>query len=128
MSIAGLSIDVKTLKLKIFQILRLVLLPQLIEAISYLIFSHLIYGYDYFFGFTLGYMMGALGPAVVISCILDLNNNGYGKHKELTPSSLLAISIDNIVAITIATILVKKLIPVSSSASSVLIFTGIPTE
>jgi len=72
--------------------------------------------------------MAALGPAVVISCILDLNNNGFAKQKGLTSSTLLAVSIDNIVAITIATILVKKLIPVNSSASTLLIFTGIPKD
>jgi len=54
LSIAGLSIDTKTLKLKIFQVLRLVIIPQICEAVAYLVFSHLIFGYDYFFGFTFG--------------------------------------------------------------------------
>jgi len=72
--------------------------------------------------------MAALSPAVVISCMIDLNNNGYGKHKELTPIALLSISLDNIIGITIATILVKYLIPNDSSVSKALIYNGIPTD
>jgi len=71
--------------------------------------------------------MSAIGPAIVISCILELNHDGYAKHKGLTSSTLLAVSIDNIIAITVSTILVKKLIPIETS-STIIIFTGIPKE
>jgi len=69
--------------------------------------------------------MAAIGPAIVIACVLDLNNNGYAKHKGLTSSMLLAVSIDNIIAITIASILVKLMIP-AKTTSTMLIMVGIP--
>jgi len=69
--------------------------------------------------------MAAIGPAIVIACVLDLNNYGYAKKKGLTSSMLLAVSMDNIIAITIASILVKLMIP-AKTTSTMLIMVGIP--
>merc|ERR1712230_219452 len=108
LSLAGLSLDMDVIKGKTWPILRLTSFPQLFEALSILVTGWLVLGYDPLFSFTVGYIMAAVSPAVVVPGMIDLNNRKYGKKKGVTTMILGAASLDDILAITVVTILLKS--------------------
>jgi len=129
LSVGGLSFDIDTFKRKYVEILNLALLPQLIEAASVIFSGYVLLGFSPFFSFTFGYIIAAIAPAVIIPCMLDLNMQGYGKTKGLTTTLFISCTLDNILAITIFSILIKFLIPLQlSDASKPLVLKFVPNN
>ncbi|KAM4834377.1 sodium/hydrogen exchanger 9B1 isoform 2-T2 [Thomomys bottae] len=97
---AGLGLDPEALKQLKTACLRLSFGPCITEACSAAVFSHFIMKFPWKWGFLLGFMLGAVSPAVVVPSMLLLQETGYGVEKGIPTLLVAASSLDDIVAIT----------------------------
>ncbi|XP_017825873.3 sodium/hydrogen exchanger 9B1 isoform X3 [Callithrix jacchus] len=75
---AGLGLDPQALKHLKEVCFRLAAGPCLIEASAAAVFSHFIMKFPWQWAFLLGFVLGAVSPAVVVPSMLLLQENGYG--------------------------------------------------
>ncbi|XP_060102969.1 sodium/hydrogen exchanger 9B2-like [Heteronotia binoei] len=100
LALAGLGLDAQALyKLK-FVCLRLTFGPCLTEATAAAVASHFIMHLPWTWGFMLGFVLGAVSPAVVVLSMLRLQAQGYGAEKGIPTLLIAASSFDDVVAIT----------------------------
>nr|XP_023420099.1 sodium/hydrogen exchanger 9B1 isoform X3 [Cavia porcellus] len=97
---AGLGLDPKALQQMKTVCFRLSFGPCLVEACSAAVFSHFIMDFPWQWGFLLGFVLGAVSPAVVVPSMLRLQEAGYGAEKGIPTLLVAASSMDDIVAIT----------------------------
>ncbi|OBS70032.1 hypothetical protein A6R68_01427, partial [Neotoma lepida] len=97
---AGLGLDPQALKHLKGVCLRLSFGPCLVEACSAALFSHFLMEFPWQWGFLLGFVLGAVSPAVVVPSMLLLQENGYGVEKGIPTLLVAASSLDDVVAIT----------------------------
>ncbi|GIY82474.1 hypothetical protein CDAR_548681 [Caerostris darwini] len=101
---AGLSLDVmKLLKLKML-VLRLTLIPCIVEACTMGVLAHFLLGLPWIFSIMLGWLMSAIAPEVVMPLVMNLEEQGYGLSKGIPTLIIAALSLDDIVAIAAFTI------------------------
>ncbi|XP_073093332.1 sodium/hydrogen exchanger 9B1 isoform X2 [Manis javanica] len=97
---AGLGLDSQALKHLKGVCLRLAMGPCLMEACATAVISHFLLNFPWQWGFLLGFVIGAVSPAVVIPSMLLLQENGYGIEKGIPTLLIAASSLDDILAIT----------------------------
>ncbi|XP_044284434.1 sodium/hydrogen exchanger 9B2-like [Varanus komodoensis] len=97
---AGLGLDAKALKKLKAVCLRLSLGPCLTEACTAAVVSHFLMHLPWEWGFMLGFVLGAVSPAVVVPSMLILQAGGYGVDKGIPTLLMAAGSFDDILAIT----------------------------
>uniref|UniRef100_A0A2K5EUB7 Solute carrier family 9 member B1 n=1 Tax=Aotus nancymaae TaxID=37293 RepID=A0A2K5EUB7_AOTNA len=97
---AGLGLDPQALKHLKGVCFRLAAGPCLIEASAAAVFSHFIMKFPWQWAFLLGFVLGAVSPAVVVPSMLLLQENGYGIKKGIPTLLMAASSMDDILAIT----------------------------
>nr|XP_023404275.1 sodium/hydrogen exchanger 9B1 [Loxodonta africana] len=97
---AGLGLDPEALKHLKTVCLRLSMGPCLIEACSAAVFSHFIMKFPWKWAFLLGFVIGAVSPAIVVPSMLLLQERGYGIEKGIPTLLIAASSLDDILAIT----------------------------
>ncbi|XP_024597593.1 sodium/hydrogen exchanger 9B1 [Neophocaena asiaeorientalis asiaeorientalis] len=97
---AGLGLDPQALKHLKGVCLRLSMGPCLIEACSTAVVSHFLMNFPWQWGFLLGFVVGAVSPAVVVPSMLHLQEKGYGFEKGIPTLLVAASSLDDVVAIS----------------------------
>ncbi|XP_055290545.1 sodium/hydrogen exchanger 9B1 [Moschus berezovskii] len=97
---AGLGLDPQALKNLKRVCLRLSMGPCLMEACSTAVISHFLMDFPWQWGFLLGFVVGAVSPAVVVPSMLHLQERGYGVEKGIPTLLIAASSLDDILAIT----------------------------
>lgn len=98
---AGLGIDRVSLK-KIGNVaLKMACIPCLFEGFTVMIVTHLLLGFPFAICGTLGFIIAAVSPAVVVPEMLSLKEKNLGKEKEIPTLILAGASIDDIFAITL---------------------------
>ncbi|CAH2301230.1 sodium hydrogen exchanger 9B2 isoform X1 [Pelobates cultripes] len=97
---AGLGLDPMALKKLKAVCLRLSLGPCAIEACSAALLSHFLLGLPITWAFMLGFVLGAVSPAVVVPSMLILQHGGFGVEKGVPTLLMAAGSFDDILAIT----------------------------
>ncbi|CAE1272954.1 SLC9B1_2 [Acanthosepion pharaonis] len=97
---AGLGLDPEALKKLSFAVVRLAFSPCLTETVVAAIVSHFLLGLPWIWGFMLGFVIAAVSPAVVVPCLLHLQDWGYGIDKGIPTLVIAAASIDDVLAIT----------------------------
>ncbi|XP_061441509.1 sodium/hydrogen exchanger 9B2-like [Rhineura floridana] len=100
LALAGLGIDPKALNTLKAVCFRLSLGPCIIEACSAAVLSHFIMHLPWEWGFMLGFVLGAVSPAIVVLSMLMLQSKGYGVDKGIPTLLIAAGSLDDVVAIT----------------------------
>uniref|UniRef100_A0A672Q9X6 Mitochondrial sodium/hydrogen exchanger 9B2-like n=1 Tax=Sinocyclocheilus grahami TaxID=75366 RepID=A0A672Q9X6_SINGR len=80
--------------------LRLSMFPLTCEATTMAVVSYLILGLPWVWGFILGFVLGAVSPAVVVPSMLLLHKEGYGLEQGIPTLLMAACSVDDIIAIT----------------------------
>ena len=88
-----------TLRGKGITALMLTFLPQLWEATTAALVSYGLYQMPIFVCFSLGAVIGAVSPAVLVPLWMHLQDLGYGVDKGIPTTLIAATSFDNIVAI-----------------------------
>ena len=76
-----------------------------LETLTVAIASHLLLGFPLIWGFMLGFILAAVSPAVVVPCLLQLQEKGYGVDKGIPTLVIAAASVDDVLAISGFTIL-----------------------
>lgn len=98
---AGLGIDRKSLK-KIGNVaLKMACIPCLFEGFTIMMITHLLLGFPLPICGTLGFIIAAVSPAVVVPEMLSLKEKNLGKEREIPTLILAGASIDDIFAITL---------------------------
>ncbi|XP_049949549.1 sodium/hydrogen exchanger 9B2-like [Schistocerca serialis cubense] len=97
---AGLGLDAQALKRLSLVVIRLAFIPCLFEASTVGLVSHYLLDFPWLWGFLLGFVLGAVSPAVVVPSLLHLQERGYGEDKGVATLVIAASSIDDIAAIT----------------------------
>lgn len=98
---AGLGIDRVSLK-KIGNVaLKMACIPCLFEGFTIMIITHLLLGFPLPICGTLGFIIAAVSPAVVVPEMLSLKEKNLGKEREIPTLILAGASIDDIFAITL---------------------------
>ncbi len=104
---AGLSLDLKDLKKVGRPAILLSFLPATIEMIAITIFAPMFFDISYVTAMTMGAVVAAVSPAVVVPRMIKLMERGYGKVKKIPQMILAASSIDDVYTIIIFYALVK---------------------
>uniref|UniRef100_A0A1I8G048 Na_H_Exchanger domain-containing protein n=1 Tax=Macrostomum lignano TaxID=282301 RepID=A0A1I8G048_9PLAT len=97
---AGLSLDPSTLRRLSATVFRLSFIPCLVESTVGAIAAFFILGFPWEWGFILGFVLGAVSPAVVVLGMLKLEYRGYGVEKGIPTLIIAASSMDDVLAIT----------------------------
>ena len=98
---AGLGIDRASLK-KIGNVaLKMSCIPCLFEGFTIMMVTHLLLGFPLPICGTLGFIIAAVSPAVVVPEMLSLKEKNLGKEREIPTLILAGASIDDIFAITL---------------------------
>uniref|UniRef100_M3ZA39 Solute carrier family 9 member B2 n=1 Tax=Nomascus leucogenys TaxID=61853 RepID=M3ZA39_NOMLE len=97
---AGLGLDSKALKKLKGVCVRLSMGPCIVEACTSALLGHYLLGLPWQWGFILGFVLGAVSPAVVVPSMLLLQGGGYGVEKGVPTLLMAAGSFDDILAIT----------------------------
>lgn len=98
---AGLGIDRESLK-KIGNVaLKMACIPCLFEGFTIMIVTHLLLDFPLPICGTLGFIIAAVSPAVVVPEMLSLKEKNLGKEREIPTLILAGASIDDIFAITL---------------------------
>ncbi|KAG8186330.1 hypothetical protein JTE90_005862 [Oedothorax gibbosus] len=96
---AGLGIDGQQLKKSKLAVLRLTVVPLIVEALSMGVFAHFLLGLPWMFALMLGFILSAIAPEVILPVILHLESQGYGGSKGIPTILIAACSLDDIGAI-----------------------------
>lgn len=98
---AGLGIDRESLK-KIGNVaLKMACIPCLFEGFTIMMITHLLLDFPLPICGTLGFIIAAVSPAVVVPEMLSLKEKNLGKEREIPTLILAGASIDDIFAITL---------------------------
>lgn len=97
---AGLGLDSKALRKLKAVCVRLSLGPCCVEACAAAVVAHFLIGMPWIWGFILGFVLGAVSPAVVVPSMLILQKEGYGVEKGVPTLLMAAGSFDDVLAIT----------------------------
>ncbi|GAB1609493.1 sodium/hydrogen exchanger 9B2-like isoform X1 [Argonauta hians] len=97
---AGLGLNPVALRKLSFAVVRLAFMPCLTEALVVTVASHFFMGLPWIWGLMLGFVVAAVSPAVVVPCLLYLQEHGYGTDKGIPTLIIAAASIDDVLAIT----------------------------
>jgi NhaP-type Na+/H+ or K+/H+ antiporter len=97
---SGLELDLDAFRSIGWMASRLTVMPGLSEAIACGLFSMLIFKMSFPLGMCLGFILGAVSPAVVVLGMFELQSLGYGVAKGIPSLVVAAASFDDVVAIT----------------------------
>ena len=102
---AGLGLDPRALRKLSGMVFRLAFIPCLVETTTVAVASHFLLDFPWVWGFMLGFCLAAVSPAVVVPCLLGLQDRGYGVDKGIPTLVIAAASVDDVLAISGFTIL-----------------------
>ncbi|KAI3353166.1 hypothetical protein L3Q82_019724, partial [Scortum barcoo] len=97
---AGLGLDPTALRKLKGVCIRVATGPCIIETCTTALISHFLMGLPWVWGFILGFVLGAVSPAVVVPSMLLLQKDGYGVEQGIPTLLMAAGSFDDILAIT----------------------------
>ena len=75
-------------------------MPCIAEACTVGLVSHFLLGFPWLWGFMLGFVLGAVTPAVIVPTLLSLQEKGYGVTKGIPTLIIAAASADDVLAIS----------------------------
>ncbi|KAL9970384.1 hypothetical protein ACROYT_G022749 [Oculina patagonica] len=96
----GLGLNTSALKKLKFTLVRLAFLPCILEAVMAAILVHLLLDMKWLWAFQLGFVQAAVSLAVVIPCLLELQEEHYGVKKGIPTLVMAAASFDNVLCIS----------------------------
>jgi len=98
---SGLGLDIAALKRLRFTVLRLAFGPCITEAVTVAVMAHFLLGLPWLWAFQLGFIIGAVSPAVVVPSMLTLQLDGYGVEEGIPTLVMAASSCDDVLAISL---------------------------
>ncbi|XP_017776313.1 PREDICTED: mitochondrial sodium/hydrogen exchanger 9B2-like [Nicrophorus vespilloides] len=98
---AGLGMDPKALKKLIGMILNLAIVPVAVEVVAIAVASHFLLNLPWLWGVLLGLLLAAVSPAVIIPCLFQLQDMGYGVNKGVHTLVIAASTFNDIICIAL---------------------------
>jgi solute carrier family 9B (sodium/hydrogen exchanger), member 1/2 len=80
--------------------MRLTACPGLVEAVVVGVAAMLLFKMPLALGLTLGFILAAVSPAIVVGGMFDLQTRGYGVKRGIPSIIVAAASFDDVLAIT----------------------------
>ena len=118
---SGLELDWSVFRRAGPAALRLLLVPGIVEAVISGSVAHAAFGMPWLLAYALGFILKAVGPAIVIQLMFDLQKRGWGVDKGIPALVVAAASFDDLVAIFFYTLFINFAInaaPGGSNAST----------
>jgi len=103
----GLEIDLDMVRKAGVVATRLTIMPGVSEAIVVGISATMIFDMTFTLGISLGFILAAVSPAVVVGAMFELKKHGYGVAKNIPVLVVAAASFDDVVAISGFTIFIS---------------------
>ncbi|CAH1795960.1 unnamed protein product [Owenia fusiformis] len=97
---AVLGLDPASLTKAPGAIVRLAAIPCLIEAATVGVVSHFLLNFPWVWAFLLGFVIAPISPAVVISSMIVLQDQGYGVEQGIPQILIPAAILDNVITIS----------------------------
>ncbi|XP_022785420.1 sodium/hydrogen exchanger 9B2-like [Stylophora pistillata] len=97
---SGLGLNTAALRRLKFTLARLAFLPCILEAVTAAVLVHLFLDMKWLWAFQLGFVQAAVSLAVVIPCLLELQEQHYGVKKGIPTLVMAAASFDNVLCIS----------------------------
>ncbi len=104
---AGLGINIAQLRKVGIPALKLSCIPGLLEGFAIMIASIFILDFNYMQGGTMGFIIAAVSPAIVVPAMLSLMANKDSRNNEIGTLVLTGASLDDVFAITICNIFIS---------------------
>ncbi|HOT28521.1 MAG TPA: cation:proton antiporter [Candidatus Ozemobacteraceae bacterium] len=104
---AGFSIHLQTLRTFGIRLLLLAIIPSLFEALTIASLAHTVFSFSWNSSFTLGFILPAVSPAVIIPFMLQCIEEKRGLEKHIPHLILTAASLDNILNILICNVFIS---------------------
>lgn len=101
---SGLELDPIALKKLKCTVIRLAFGPCITEALTVAIISHYLLDLPWLWGLQLGFVLGAVSPAIVVPQLLNLQEQGYGVDQGIPTLVMAASSCDDVLAISLFTV------------------------
>ncbi|MEW5784519.1 MAG: cation:proton antiporter [Bacillota bacterium] len=98
---AGLGLNFNILKRIVFSVLKISLLPCLLEAATVFMISFYWIGLNLVEAGMLSFIIAAVSPALIVPSMLDLREQGIGMNKGIPLIILAGASVDNVLAVTL---------------------------
>jgi hypothetical protein len=73
--------------------------PQQVEASAIALLSYYLYNIPLIIGYSLGYTLACIGPAILDMCMFRFMDRGYGKRSQIPPLLICASPIDDMICI-----------------------------
>ncbi|DBB09325.1 TPA: hypothetical protein ACH3X3_007904 [Trebouxia sp. C0006] len=103
---SGLELDLRIFKKVGWVATRLLLVPGILEAFFDGGLAVALFGMPPTFAFALGFILKAVGPALVIQCMFDVQQKRLGTAKSIPATVVAAASFDDMIGITGYTIFI----------------------
>ncbi|XP_077286076.1 putative SLC9B1-like protein SLC9B1P1 isoform X2 [Arctopsyche grandis] len=117
---AGLSLDQPTMKKLFVGILKLGLIPWIVECVAIAVLTHYLLNLPWNWAFLLGSVIASVSPAVVVPCFIRLRSEGYGVEKGIPTLILAAASIDDTTSIAVYGVISSIMFTESSLVNTIL--------
>jgi NhaP-type Na+/H+ or K+/H+ antiporter len=112
---SGLELDWGTFRRAGPAATRLLLIPGIVEALISGSVARAVFGMPWMLAFALGFILKAVGPAIVIQLMFDLQKRGWGTDKGIPALVVAAASFDDRVAIFFYTLFINLAVKGPSS-------------
>lgn len=116
----GLGLDSDVLFKNSITVIKLAIIPCLGEACATAVASHFILDLPWIWGLSLGFVLSAVSPAVVVTSLLRLKKEGWGEDKGIATLIIAASNIDDVFCISIFGILIAVLFAEGDLISSII--------
>ncbi|KAH8376699.1 hypothetical protein KR093_000914, partial [Drosophila rubida] len=98
---AGLEMEPEAFKKVYKTILKLGIVPWIVEATVMTIMSHFLLDLPWIWGCLLGAIIAAISPAVVVPCLFRLRTKGYGVAKGIPTLVVAVAGVDDALSVAI---------------------------
>jgi len=113
----GLEIDLELVKKAGTVALRLTAMPGVSEALTVACVSMILFKMNFMLGLSLGFILAAVSPAVVVGAMFELKKKGFGVKQNIPVLVVAAASFDDVVAISGFAICISFAIPSAHSST-----------
>ena len=108
---AGLEMDLGEIMKQGLVATRLTVAPGLTEAITVGLMGMAVFDMPFMLGASMGFILAAVSPAVVVGGMFNLQSKGYGVEKGIPTLVVAAASFDDVVALTGFSVFIGNAIP-----------------
>ncbi|XP_059469969.1 sodium/hydrogen exchanger 9B2-like [Neocloeon triangulifer] len=97
---AGLNLNPEAMQRLSCLVVRLAFTPCCVEAVSVMLAAHFILKVPLVWGLLMGFVIGAVSPAILVPSLLKLQKAGFGGQSGIHTLGIAASTIDDILAIS----------------------------